>query len=86
MKPLVDDAYDAVCMEYNRELQEGKTKDKKPERVTTWIAVVKEQFTQESEDVKLLVRKATQDYAKKIKAFDDGLPENEDQKSARREA
>lgn len=75
LKPLVDQAYDAICAEHQRKLLEGDNggKLKQPQRVQSWTTVVKAQYVQESDDVKKEVKDALKEHAKMIKISNEPL-------------
>ncbi len=83
LKPLVDEAHEAIRMEYKHKLLEGNNgvKLKKPQRVQSWAAVVKAQYALESEDVKKEVRDALKEHAKMIKIANEPLLADDDEDS-----
>ncbi len=89
LKPLVDWAHDAACLEHGRKLNgSGNKKAKEPLRVTSWNAVAKEQFKLESEDVKKRVQDALQEQAKMIQLSKEPMRsgENEDERMVKLQA
>lgn len=72
LKPLIDEAHKTACAQYDHENPEGGGNNiKRPERITFWTSVAKEQYTKESDVVKRLVEQAVEEVAKKPRNISD---------------
>ncbi len=75
LKPLVDQAFKAVYEQYESDLAAGKKRDKKPGRISSWVTVVKEEYGNESDDVKRIVERAVKEDAKNTRITQGGPEE-----------
>ncbi len=73
IKPLVDQAFKTVCRQYELDLAAGMTENKKPRRLSSWVAVTRAEYAKESDEVKKIVEKAVEEDAKKANELEESL-------------
>ncbi len=82
IRPFVNETFQAVLKEWNSNPRKGKDGRpvKTPKRVTSWGVVARQLYAKESEDVKTLVKKATDEHAKNVDISKEAFDPEEDDK------
>ncbi len=89
LKPLVDETFNAVIEEYERDLHQGiGDPNNRPVRVVYWNAMAISEYSRESDKVKVLVENAIEEENRMMKLSEEGLlpTDNEKQRLSKLEA